>query len=205
MTPVSPVPTSVDAQAAGSSSTSTSKDALTRPRTRQGSLSDRGIAVLRAMQRAPADDSSHEDTPAGSNTPVLGEAELNGDGDALKSPASSDGYHPEGAAETSPSRRLHDEPIGGASADVSRSGSFVGLSEAEKQAGRANREGLRRRGEQREVEKMTVAAKSKRRKGSGDVNKKKSKSWEIPRKIFHSSIGESNWYAAMTELLRLTM
>lgn len=49
-----------------------------------------------------------------------------------------------------------------------------------------NREGLRRRGEQREVEKVLMG--KPRRRGSGD-GKKKSKSWEIPRKIFHSSIG----------------
>jgi hypothetical protein len=68
------------------------------------------------------------------------------------------------------------------------------LSEEAIQSGRVNREGLRKRKDDRKVERMV----GKRTESSGSVDsttgkkreKKKPKSWEIPRKMFHSSIGE---------------
>ncbi|CAO1638331.1 unnamed protein product [Sympodiomycopsis kandeliae] len=201
MTPISPQPSSIPAKAtmegkneqpsssvmssAAQPNVKVNGNTPVKPPTRPrgGSLSDRGAAVLRALARAPEDESP-EGTPAGSSTPIKTSVI---DTTAARSQASSgkdtNGYSPEGQAETSP-RPPGDEYD--ASADVSRAGSIIGLSEAEKEKGRLNREGLRRRGEQREVEKALLG--KTKRKSSGDI-KKKSKSWEIPRKIFHSSIG----------------
>ncbi|CAO1616414.1 unnamed protein product [Parajaminaea phylloscopi] len=149
-------------------------------RNRSGSLSERGAAVLRALQRAPADESPDDGTPSGSLTP---HPESNGHGE-------DDGYDPTGRSDTSPARYPHpDAHFGGVSADVSRAGSIVGLSEEQKQSGRLNREGLRKRGEAKEVEKMVGKTRTgHKRRASGD-GKKSKKSWEIPRKIFHSSHG----------------
>lgn len=68
--------------------------------------------------------------------------------------------------------------------------SLQGLTEAEKQTGRQNREGLRRRKEDRQVERI-VTGKPDGKGAAVKKDKKKAKSWEIPRKIFHSSIGTS--------------
>lgn len=63
-----------------------------------------------------------------------------------------------------------------------------GLTEEAKQTGRENREGLRKRKDDKQVAKIVGAFRS----NSEEMikrEKKKAKSWEIPRKIFHSSIG----------------
>lgn len=151
-------------------SASNGRSRVQHDRTRSGSLTEKGAAVIRALQRAPEDESP-EGTPSGALTPHL---EVD-----TKDP---DGYAPEGQAETSP-RYPQDS---GAMADVSRSGSTVGLSDEQKRIGRLNREGLRRRGEAREVEKLVGKTAAK---GGDGAPKKSKKSWEIPRKIFHSSIG----------------
>lgn len=161
-----------------STATPSSSSRLAPARTRSGSLSEKGAAVLRALQRAPEDESP-ESTPTGALTP-----HLEVDTKAEAAAELDDGYVPEGQDSTTPRPR-----IDGELADVSRAGSIVGLSEEQKKQGRLNREGLRRRGEAKEVEKM-VGRPGARRGGSGSDSKKSKKSWEIPRKIFHSSIGE---------------
>ena len=69
-----------------------------------------------------------------------------------------------------------------------------GLSEEAKQSGRANRDGLRKRNEDREVEKMVGARTHSNgnldRTGGKKKEKRSRKIDEIPRKIFHSSMGE---------------
>lgn len=196
MTPLSPQPSSIEAKAAPPQATAQAQTQLTangtagtapalpskdakpvKPstvttRARQGSLSDRGAAVLRALARAPEDESP-EGTPSGSLTPkVPASSSL----DDVASASTSEGYAPEAVAETSPRSESSTLPAA------------QGLTEAEKESGRANREGLRRRGESKHAQ--SGAQGIVRRKGSLDAGKKKSKSWEIPRKIFHSSIGE---------------
>lgn len=172
-----------------SSSVQPSSSRLAPSRTRSGSLSEKGAAVLRALQRAPEDESP-EDTPPGALTPHL---EVDTKVEAADDDA---GYAPEGLDGVSPRPLAQHQPRngnGGAGdlADVSRAGSIVGLSEEQKLQGRANREGLRRRGEAKEVEKIVGSGRpGARRGGSGSEGKKSKKSWEIPRKIFHSSIGE---------------
>lgn len=191
MSPLSPQP-STAVEANGSSSATDKQTQAQRPpsRPRGGSLSDRGAAVLRALARAPEDESP-EDTPTGSSTPV---PPVKTTSAASRHATDTDGgYSPEAQAETSP-RPPADEYD--ASADVSRAGSIIGLTEAEKEKGRLNREGLRRRGEQREVEKVLLGKPTRKHSGDG---KKKSKSWEIPRKIFHSSIGEALYLGSRRE------
>lgn len=139
--------------------------------------------MLRALQRAPEDESPDDATPSGSLTPHL----------EVDTKAEDDGYLPEGQSNTSPRPNVSHDGLpgpGGASADVSRAGSIVGLSEEQKESGRANREGLRRRGEAKEVEKMVGRPKAGQKRKSSRDGKKSKKSWEIPRKIFHSSHGE---------------
>jgi hypothetical protein len=65
------------------------------------------------------------------------------------------------------------------------------LSEEAKKSGRINREGLRKRQDDRMVEKM-VGNRASGGNGSEKKEKRRAKSWEIPRKVFHSSIGECN-------------
>lgn len=192
---------SVGDSSSASAEPSSSQLAARRHMRRDSSLTEKGAAVLRAMKRAPEDETP-DHSPSGSPTTRNGDTDGATDISAAplplpkanggpKSPLSDDGYDPEAVA--SPGRRPKPFAFtaldaagedGGTTGDVSRAGSFVGLSEAEKAIGRKNREGLRRRAEQNQVEKMVGPPKTKREP------KKKAKSWEIPRKIFHSSIGK---------------
>lgn len=144
-------------------------------RARSASL-QKGAAVLKALARAPEDpdyDVDDEDG-AGKNERDSGYADEVGEADVGRVPGPGNG------------RAMTDK----------EDEEEAGLSEEAKQAGRANREGLRRRGEQRQVEKLvgkrsksSTSSIPKRPSASKTGSHQSSKSWEIPRKIFHSSIG----------------
>jgi dolichol kinase len=105
------------------------------------------------------------------------------------------GYEDEGKE-----ARLNDMPgpSTNGSANRDRSKSQEGLTEAEKQVGREYREGLRKRREDKAVARMVGGKVVK----GGDVTRRerrKAKSWEIPRKVFHSSIGFMVLYLYVSE------
>lgn len=157
-------------------------------RARSASL-QKGVAVLKALARAPEDpDYESEDEVERRNGHKIerdsGYADDVGEADVGRVPGLTNG-----AAMTDKEEEEKDRE--------------ARLSEEAKQSGRANREGLRQRGEQRQVERLV----GKRAKSSNtsittlsdnkrpSATKRRSsqhssvKSWEIPRKIFHSSIG----------------
>lgn len=124
----------------------------------------KGVAVLRALARAPEDeidDSGYEDEGREGNL------------DNMPGPSITNGTIPHFPEET-------------------------GLTEEAKQTGRENREGLRRRKDDKQVAKIVGAHRS----NSDEIikrEKKKAKSWEIPRKVFHSSIGFAVLYLYVSE------
>lgn len=184
--PTSPIPSSVDAlpretrsiadamtsksngSATGPAQTATSPssgNAAAKERDERHSIPTRarsasfqkGVAVLRALARAPEDEVDS-------------------------------GYEEEGR-EARPGRMP-----GPDTAEIEDSGrdrltSPEGLSEEAKQAGRRNREGLRKRREDKEVSRIVGGTKAASAGEASRREKRKSKSWEIPRKVFHSSIG----------------
>lgn len=122
-------------------------------RARSASL-QKGAAVLRALARAPEDP------------------------DPITAPGTP---YPESDNE----RSADSGPVPGVALPRANGAEVTtpGLSEEAKESGRLNREGLRRRGEQKEVEKA-VGGKPR------NAKHKPAKSWEIPRKLFHGSMGE---------------
>jgi len=137
-------------------------------RARSASL-QKGVAVLKALARAPQEgeeDDSGYEDDGGENNVGMVPGKVNG-----------------------------------AVITEDREASVESLSEEAKESGRMNREGLRKRNEDKKVEKLL--GNSIHSSGSVDSKaitkkkeKKKAKSWEIPRKIFHSSIGEFKDYSS---------
>lgn len=143
---------------------------------------------MRALARAPEDSASDVESNSNSNitstrSSSVSKVYQNGEADAdIEGP---DGRnHPNGGGD--------DDAASGTSSGLlllDANGNPpppVGLTKEAIENGRANREGLRNRRENKQVEKL-VGNEKKKEKGW-----KKSKSWEIPRKLFHSSIGELN-------------
>lgn len=124
----------------------------------------KGVAVLRALARAPEDeidDSGYEDEGREGNL------------ESMPGPSLTNGTAPH-------------------SPDEHR------LTEEAKQTGRENREGLRKRKDDKQVAKIVGA----HRMNSDEVikrEKRKAKSWEIPRKVFHSSIGFAVLYLYVSD------
>lgn len=200
--PSSPIPSSIDAKVGHSSSLASKMDAKNKAkikangypseattstmraengekkphresfgsRARSASM-QKGVAVLRALSRAPEnsteEDSGYEDEAGEVVGPTPGKVENKNDGSEV---------------------------------------SEIGLTEEAKESGRINREGLRRRGEDKEVDKLIgsrTQSNTSIDKSTGKRKDKKRQVWitEKPRKIFHGGMGESNISACINPLL----
>jgi len=155
-------------------------NSISSGRARSSSIQKSASAVLRALARAPEDESNSEAESTNGNGILnrskpektsnirdeIDQVYSNGADADIEGPDKKNLLH----------SQTNGNPVG------------IGLTEEEKLNGRSVREGMRSRKDVKQVEKLV---------GNGDEKKKKvakgwkkSKSWEIPRKLFHSSIGE---------------
>ncbi|PWN42484.1 hypothetical protein IE81DRAFT_366599 [Ceraceosorus guamensis] len=153
-------------------------------RARSASL-QKGAAVLRALARAPSDE---EGLTRSGLTPLTNGRALDArDPDLSSDPDLSERSAHAGPVPTPFGISSPDEPV------------TPGLSDEAKASGREQRELIRRRGDDKTVEKivgMDPHDKEKRR----NLKYVRAKSWEIPRKIFHGSIGFWVLWAYLTHI-----